>query len=74
MSRGSMGDVSPVSSAASVVLPPSPEESSLVIYKARSGQQIRGEVTPGLGSRASNELSRRLKFYNYGEDPMNTVA
>ena len=31
MSRGSMGDVSPVSSAASVLLPPSPEESSLVI-------------------------------------------
>ena len=74
MSRGSMGDVSPMSSAASVVLPPSPEESSLVICKARSGQQITGEVTPGLGSRASNELSRRLKFYNYGEDPINTVA
>ena len=72
MSRGSMGDVSPVSSAASVVLPPSPEESSLVICKARS--EVRGEVTPGLGSRASNELSRRLKFYNYGEDPINTVA
>ena len=49
MSRGSMGEVSPVSPAASVVLPPSPEESSLVICKARSGQgHRRGHTRPRL--------------------------
>ena len=58
MSRGSMGEVSPVSPAASVVLPLSPEESSLVICKARSGQRSQARSHPASAHVLGHEAAR----------------